>query len=290
MAECIVCRNGSLKPYSDQIWSIWGVNYKLVACSTCCSISTDPMPSDDVLVKVYDECFDYRWYQDHYSAKLRDCRERIREYRPHLGNTVLDFGGGVGYLSEALKAHGYVSRTYDPFCRRDDQKEGKWDTVIALHVLEHANDPDRTVMEMRELLQPDGGLIIAVPNAGGRGYSDLGTQWVWAQPPLLHTLHFTAAGLTSLLKRHGFTVDDVRYAERWDANLYTDLDKVSFFRMLDQAWGRPHYNRYAIYRKGCAAVSSFLRFRGLRKAMQSYDPSNADYSELQVVARLAEKS
>lgn len=244
------------------------------------------MPGNDVLSRLYAESFDYRWYQDHYGAKLRDCRERVREYESYLGRNVLDFGGGVGYLSAALRERGYDSVTYDPFCRKDDQKNGLWDTVIALHVLEHANDPDRTLCEMKELLGAGGNLIIAVPNAGGRGYRELGMQWVWAQPPLLHTIHFTASGLSALLQRNGFAIESLTFAERWDANLCTDLDRVKFYSILDQAWSRQPYNKFSLYRKGSALVSSLFRSIGLHTARQGYDPTNTDYSELQVVARL----
>jgi SAM-dependent methyltransferase len=283
---CPVCNNGDTTPYSDQSWSIFGEEYRLLSCETCNSVSTFPLPSDAVLSRLYAECFDYRWYQDHIGAKLRDCRERIREYRPCLGKRVLDFGGGIGYLSAALRDEGYDSITYDPFCRRDDQKYGLWDTVIALHVLEHANDPDRTLSEMKELLAPGGNLILAVPNAGGRGYRELGMKWVWAQPPVMHVLHFTASGLTALLERNGFSIETLNFAERWDANLCTDLDRAAFQLTIDSAWGRLPYNRYRLYRKGCAVASSLFRSIGLQIARQGYDPANTDYSELQVIARV----
>jgi SAM-dependent methyltransferase len=244
------------------------------------------MPDDAVLTRVYDECFSYQWYQDHYGAKSRDCRERIGEYRPFLGKKVLDFGGGLGYLSAALRNEGYQSITYDPFCRKDDEKVGSWDTVIALHVLEHANDPDRTVKEIKGLISDGGRLILAVPNAGGKGYRERGMAWVWAQPPLIHTIHFTAIGLTSLLERHGFVIESVSFAERWDANLCTDLERVKLHSWLDAAWSRQPWHGYSLYRKGCAFLSSRFRIMGLRKARKGFDPANGEYSELQVVARL----
>jgi 2-polyprenyl-6-hydroxyphenyl methylase/3-demethylubiquinone-9 3-methyltransferase len=285
--ECPVCRANGVSAYSTGTWPVWGVEYSLMTCKDCGSHWTDPMPDDSVLSKVYSECFNYQWYQDHYGAKLRDCRERIGEYRPFLGRRVLDFGGGVGYLSAALRKEGYESVTYDPFCRKDDVTVGLWDTVIALHVIEHANDPSRTLEEMKCLLANDGKLLLAVPNAAGKGYRERGMEWVWAQPPLIHTIHFTAAGLTALLEHHGFAVESVSFAERWDANLCTDLERVKFHSRLDQAWSRQPWHNYALYRKGCALISSLLRFRGLRKARQGYDSANADYSELQIVARLA---
>lgn len=285
MKTCIVCQHSELNLYSDQHWEVWGDDYRLVRCASCSSVFTDPLPSGDVLARVYAECFDYRWYQDHYSAKYRDCRKRIDEYRSLLGKRVLDFGGGVGYLSAALREKGYDSQTYDPFCKQGDQVDSGWETVIALHVLEHANDPDNLILEMKKLMASGGRLILAVPNAAGRGYRDLGMQWVWAQPPLVHIIHFTSVGLQRLLERHGFIVESVSYAERWDANCYTDLDEVHRFRLLDSLWGRQPYNRFGWYRKACAFVSSSLRFRGLNKVMKSPPADMRECSELQMVAR-----
>lgn len=287
MTICPICSNGEIFPYTNQSWSIWGEEYKLLSCKTCESISTYPMPDNEVLARLYSECFDYRWYQDHYPAKMRDCRYRVNEYKAFLGQRVLDFGGGVGYLSKALREASYESVTYDPFCRQGDKKDGLWDTVIALHVLEHANDADRTLCEMKELLVSGGRLILAVPNAGGVGYRELGMHWVWAQPPLLHTLHFTTTGLSSLLERHGFVIEEVRYADRWDANSYCDLDQVEKFKNLDALWGRRPYNRIGLYRKACAAYVSARRYKGLQKALSDRSQNSKDLSELQIIARLA---
>jgi len=285
--ECIVCQNTLSTAYSNQVWHIWDVQYSLVRCNNCASIFTNPLPSDEVLAKVYAESFDYRWYQDHYTAKYRDCQSRIVEYRQLIGKRVLDFGGGVGYMSAALRSAGYESITYDPFCRESDKVESGWDAVIALHVLEHANNPDRTIMQMKSLLAADGRLILAVPNAGGEGYRKLGMHWVWAQPPLLHIVHFTVVGLRSLLERNGFIVEEVHYAERWDANRYCDLEQVEQFKKLDSLWGRQPYNRYGLYRKACAAYVSAKRYKGLQKALFARSQHSEDFSELQIVARLA---
>lgn len=290
MTECIICRHNSIHSYSSQTWNFWGTEYTLICCDGCGSIVTSPLPTDKTLEKVYSEGFDYRWYQDHYAAKYRDCQIRISEYQPWMGRRVLDFGGGVGYMSAALRNAGYESITYDPFCCQGDTAEGGWDTLIALHVLEHANDPDRTVAQMKSLLTSRGRLIIAVPNAGGKGYRELGMQWVWAQPPLLHILHFTVEGLKSLLLRHGFIIEETRFTERWDANLYADFEKVESFRYLDSLWSRKNLNRYGVYRKACSALVSGLRFRSLKKAERTAVPNNADLSELQIIARLADAS
>lgn len=93
---CPVCQGGESLPFDGQEWRIDGISYRLLSCLACGSI---PPPSGAATLEdLYCTFFDYRWYQDRYDAKLRDCRMRIQEYGPRLGKRVLDFGGGVGYF------------------------------------------------------------------------------------------------------------------------------------------------------------------------------------------------
>ena len=285
---CPVCQGGESLPFDEQEWRVDGVSYRLLSCTSCGSIFTFPPPSDSTLENIYRTSFDYRWYQDHYDAKLRDCRMRIREYGPFLGKRVLDFGGGVGYFSRAATEAGLESTTYDPYVNAALPAGSHWDSVVALHVLEHSNNLDRTITQIKNFLIPGGRVIIAVPNAAGLGYQKLGMRWVWAQPPLVHVFHFTAVGLKALLSRHGFSNLEENYHERWDANLYCDLEQVEQFRKWDADWGRRPFKAFQPYRRWIARRNTQRRFEGLEKALVDYDPHNEAYSELQIVGTLKE--
>ncbi len=237
---CLVCCKGVSESYGEWHWEIGGETYQLARCRSCGSVFTNPLPDDATLRTLYKNDFDYRWYQDHYDAKLRDCRMRIHEYRGILGHRVLDFGGGVGYFSAAARELGFDSDTYDPFLTSKTAIGGRWDTVVALHVLEHSNNPDSIIEQIKRLLIPGGRLILAVPNSASLGYKKLGMHWVWAQPPLLHVYHFNASGIKSLLSRHGFGEFKVSYHERWDANLYSDLENVRLSNVMDALWSKNH--------------------------------------------------
>jgi SAM-dependent methyltransferase len=284
MKKCTVCAIGAPRSYGEQEWDIKGSKFRLAVCTSCGSIFTDPLPDDATLQNLYERDFDYRWYQDHYEAKLCDSRIRVNEYRNTMGSRVLDFGGGLGYFSAACEEQGFESRTFDPFYDRDSDIEPGWDTLVALHVLEHANNLDALVEKMKGLLKPGGNVILAVPNLRSRGYQELGMAWVWAQPPLLHIFHFTAAGLRALLARHGFRDLRISYHERWDANLYTDLEQVDRFRKLDAAWSRRPLAFLPLYRRKIARRNASERFHGLEQAMKGFDPARDVYAELQIIA------
>jgi 2-polyprenyl-3-methyl-5-hydroxy-6-metoxy-1,4-benzoquinol methylase len=282
---CHVCQYGVCRPYSGPHW-VGDPSYALLQCDACKAIFSNPLPSNEQLSALYQTSFDYRWYQDHYAAKLNDCRARVKEYAPLLGKRVLDFGGGVGYFSQAVREAGLDSVTYDPYVTTAPPQKRAWDCVVALHVLEHSNDLERTLSEIKDFLVPGGKVVFAVPNFESSGYRDQGMRWVWAQPPLIHIFHFTAAGLTALLARHGFDNIQISYHERWDANHHADVLHAEHFRRWDAAWGLRGFRSIPGYRKLVAAINSRRRYRALEKSM---DTPMKDRAELQVSAALAIK-
>lgn len=281
--HCPVCNSDQVRPFSEQTWPDQNETYCLETCTHCGSVHTDPIPSNKRLADLYGSAFDYRWYRDHFSAKLRDARMRLQEYRPLLGTCMLDFGGGIGYLSQAAREAGLDSLTYDPFITPELPREKAWDSVVALHSLEHTNDLNAVCQQFRQLLKPHGKLVLAVPNFSGVGYRDRGMRWVWAQPPLFHIFHFTAEGLIALLSRHGFSDIQVSYHERWDANYYADVLHAERFRRWDSAWGWRFLRVIPGYRRLIAAINSKRRFRALACSANTPD---TDRAELQIVATL----
>lgn len=286
MTLCLACADDNLKSFGIDKWTFWKREYTLVQCKSCSTVFTNPLPEDEVLSRIYKEYYDYRWFEDHYQAKYIDSKIRLQEYERILGKRVLDFGGGVGYFSKAAIAAGYDSKTYDPILHPGEQVEGKWDSIVLLHVLEHSNNPQKIIVQIKTMLEPGGTVIIAVPNSLSIGYKQLGMNWVWAQPPLVHISHFTAQGLRKLLANHGFKDIEVSFHERWDANIFTDYENVEVTRKRDSRWGKPFLNQFTWYRRSVAAMNSYLRFKGLKVAMKDYDHLNESYSELQVTARV----
>jgi len=190
----------------------------------------------------------------------------------------------MGYFAKAVSQTGRASITFDPYVVTPPPATASWDTVVALHVLEHSNDLERTMAEIKGFLVPGGRLILAVPNFASRGYQEMGMNWVWAQPPLIHIFHFTAAGLKALLLRHGFTRIETSFHDRWDANLYCDLAHAKTFRRHDALWSLRPFKQFAPWRRWVARRNARLRFAGLQIALRDHDPHADIYSELQMSA------
>ena len=112
-----------------------------------------------------------------------------REVRPHVGDTVLELGAGIGNLAGRLMSRRllYVAAEKDPlylhalrnrFLRTPnvrvqridpeepadfDGRDGSFDTVLCLNVLEYLTEPRATIESIRECLNPGGTLVILAP-------------------------------------------------------------------------------------------------------------------------------
>ncbi|MXO74637.1 methyltransferase domain-containing protein [Altererythrobacter aerius] len=105
---------------------------------------------------------------------------------PANAGAVLDFGGGRGATSAALCAQGRATRAvlldqvaehrlpgvdgeavdFDDHAALEDAlvRNGPFDTILALDVLEHLKDPWRTVHALDRAMTDQGTMIISVPN------------------------------------------------------------------------------------------------------------------------------
>lgn len=286
LLHCPLCANATTLPY-EGIQRLPDQRYQLRRCQACRSIFSTPLPNDQALSAVYRGAFNYQWYASVYASKLRDAASRVRELSAVLGRDVLDFGGGPGYFGEALKQQGYNGLSYDPMMNPQTPAPElmAWDSVVALHVLEHSNKPAKLLCSLAAFLRPDGHLILAVPNADGEGYRRHGMSWVWAQPPMVHVIHFTRQGLVALLERCGFEVIEYRYSDRWDANHIADVVNPRRQKFIDGFAGSRPFRGFPWIQRALTRCAAALRWRWLQQSQTL--PLHAEArAELLVIARL----
>jgi glycosyltransferase involved in cell wall biosynthesis len=150
-----------------------------------------------------------------------------RKVRPHVGDSVLEIGAGIGNISgrlmsrrtlyvaaekDALHLHALNNRflrTPNVTVQRLDPEsadamaglEGVFDTVLCLNVLEYMESPERLVASLRATLKPGGNLIVLVP----RGQSLFGSL----DRSMGHKRRYSRADLRKLLESQGFAVEQV---------------------------------------------------------------------------------
>jgi SAM-dependent methyltransferase len=128
---------------------------------------------------------------------------------------VLDVGAGDGTLLDALRRRGRDAVGVERYASRADlrdepldQVEGEWAAIVFWHSLEHLLEPGDAIRQAARLLQPNGVVVIAVPDASSLQARAFGDRWLHLDPPR-HLVHLTAGALTSGLERCGFAVERV---------------------------------------------------------------------------------
>jgi SAM-dependent methyltransferase len=147
-----------------------------------------------------------------------------RVLRPHLGDTVLEIGAGLGNLSGRLMARKlwYVAAEGDPLylhalnnrflrtpnvtvCQLDPEYpadyvpwEGKFDSAICVNLLESVTTPVQVLDSLGRCLKPGGTLVVLVPQ-GKALYGSL-------DEALGHRRRFSSVELAQTLGQTGFEV------------------------------------------------------------------------------------
>jgi len=161
-------------------------------------------------------------------AELEDDHWWYRERRHLLAKAIsglvpgraLDIGAAGGGNTRVLRGHGWdaVALEYGsdgaevahgrglPTLRGDATRlplaDDSLDLVMAFDLLEHLDDDDAAVAEVRRVLKPTGTYLVAVP-ADPR-------LWSEHDEAVDHVRRYTREGLLDLLDRGGFDVTDVR--------------------------------------------------------------------------------
>ena len=150
-----------------------------------------------------------------------------RVLRPHLGDTVLELGAGIGNLAGRLmgrRLH-YVAAEKDPlylhslhnrFLRTPNvavikldpehpedfaAAGGPFDTVLCVNVLEYAADPGALIGSANRVLKPGGSLVLLAPQSPALFGS--------LDKTLGHVRRFSKSDLSEIIGQHGFAVQRI---------------------------------------------------------------------------------
>src|SRR5213079_3263654 len=77
------------------------------------------------------------------------------------------------------------------------------------HVLEHLLEPDEVLKKLQTILEPDGKIIISVPNTQSFCVNLFGSRWGWWQVPV-HVNHFNISAMEQLAKKCGYKIECTR--------------------------------------------------------------------------------
>ena len=221
---CLLCSGPLETQYSEVRDPYSGERFSIVRCPRCDLGQTLPVPRD--LGKYYPASY----HGGRHGITTNCCvarRARLlrRTCGDGAGKKLLDIGCGEGTFLLKAKAAGWSAfgTELKPEAARvaglevwesleEAAKAAPFDCITLWHSLEHVADPVATVRLARDLMHPDGKLIIAVPDAGGLQARIFGAQWLHLDVPR-HVHHFTQRSLGKLLDAAGFKAIETWHQE-----------------------------------------------------------------------------
>jgi SAM-dependent methyltransferase len=205
--------------------------FAVVQCSECQFFFLSPRLKEEAVTKIYQ---DDNYYNDSSEAgyanyleqelALRATYRRFFNYLKRKELTqgdLLEIGCGFGYLLDearpffdqrigtdfspcACEAAGKVADQVYLGGLEQISDDVSVDVVIALNVLEHTYDPVKFLADSKEILRPNGKLIIAVPNVDSFIRKLMGRNWPSYKVPE-HTLYFSQHTLNKVMRDAGLS-------------------------------------------------------------------------------------
>jgi 2-polyprenyl-3-methyl-5-hydroxy-6-metoxy-1,4-benzoquinol methylase len=279
LENCPVCKGKKeFKEYiSAKDYLITKEEFKLVKCSNCNFIFTNPRPNSTSLGKYYKSSN----YDSHKTSttslkdllykKVRDYSTRKKlEYINEItkGKTLLDIGCGAGYfinychannwkvegLEPNLEALPYIPPTIKIHSHLTTIKDNAFDIITMWHSLEHIEALDEVILKAKSALKSDGKLLIAIPNISSLDFKIYQEYWAALDVPR-HLFHFTQETLAYLLKRFGLKIIGTKpmIFDSYYVSLLSEqykTGKMNYFKALTNGlksnnWAKRNNNNYS---------------------------------------------
>jgi 2-polyprenyl-3-methyl-5-hydroxy-6-metoxy-1,4-benzoquinol methylase len=226
---CSICHSPSSFAFEKS-------NYSLYRCTQCTHLFVYPTPSAQEIEAVYKESYFHKdtgegglGYADYDSDKagLASTFDRYLDLLGGLtsGRNILDVGCATGFFLDRAKDKKWTTAGVEisdygaSECRRRGHDcvhgtieavsgEERFDVITMWDVFEHMSDPVAALTKARELLRPDGILVINTVDSHGASARLLGTRWHLLVPPE-HLQYYSKKSLRSILEQNSFDVLDM---------------------------------------------------------------------------------
>ncbi|NMM47000.1 class I SAM-dependent methyltransferase [Marinigracilibium pacificum] len=226
--NCPICGHSSfIEIFECKDNTVTGELFKLKECANCNFRITSPRPEDKDLGKYY-KSDQYISHSDSDEGLINKIYKRVRnlnlkiKYNLVKKNTkasdinLLDVGSGTGYFVNYCNNNGIHAEGYEP----DNDARNKaselhniklynswgdihktYEVITMWHVLEHVPDLNEEMTRLKNLLTPNGILIIAVPNRESYDEKIYKQEWAAYDVPR-HLYHFRKQDIISLAKKY----------------------------------------------------------------------------------------
>ncbi|OOZ36744.1 class I SAM-dependent methyltransferase [Solemya velesiana gill symbiont] len=204
---------------------------RLVTCVDCGMIFESPRYDAATIVKGYMSSKEGE-HDSQYKMRVLSFYRSLKKNAnslPDPGAKILDIGTAGGAFLEAAMQYGYDAYGMEPSedlvargktrglqieqgaIENHSFEQGKFDMVCLWDVIEHLPDPKTALVEIRELLKPNGILLINFPDIGTWQAKIARKRFWWILSVHLH--HFTKKSIKDICSRTGFDV--FHYQRYW---------------------------------------------------------------------------
>ena len=237
--RCYLCGSVSSSPFlmaQDDLTGKPGL-FRFVTCDVCGLCYQNPRLRVDNVKAFYDDEYIahrkksdwgvltgfFNWVMDRHDRQKAAIVDRYITLTQD--SEVLDVGCAVGTFLQKMRARygakatgvDFKDLSASPSLTGVDFRCGlfyeqdfgatRFDLITMWHFLEHDYDPIRTLETARDLLSPDGRLIIEVPRLDSLTFRLFGDRWPGLQAPQ-HTVLYDRASLVAATRKAGLELVD----------------------------------------------------------------------------------
>jgi SAM-dependent methyltransferase len=234
VTQCPVCQETNFNPFVSAIdYTVSHETFNLIKCSRCGLVITSPRPEETTLGKYY--LSDAYISHSNKSKSVLDIAYKISRHftlkwkynlvknfssPPSAPLALLDFGCGTGAFMKHCQDHGMAVSGVEPspnaralaieITRASveptlDSLQKNFNSITLWHVLEHVPQLNNTLAKLRQRLEENGTMFIAVPNLNSLDARLYEKYWAGYDVPR-HLWHFSRQSMELLLKKNNLTL------------------------------------------------------------------------------------
>lgn len=264
--KCPVCQNQSFSKFlSCKDYTVSQETFNIVCCNSCGFKFTNPIPDVSDLGNYY-KSEEYISHSNTKKGLVSRLYHFVRNYtlKRKLSlvagyvsrGTILDYGCGTGMFLNTMKAAGWNTYGMEPdsgarsiasemgLVIGKDKEELelkaaglKFDAITLWHVLEHVTDLESTLSYFSTHLNPNGALIIAVPNHISFDAKHYEEFWAAYDVPR-HLYHFEPKTIEALLASARFKLIN-KHPMKFDSfyvSMLSEKYKTGSINYLNALW------------------------------------------------------
>ena len=240
--RCLICGGAELSVLYEHVRDRFGVaagDYRFFRCHDCESATLDAPPSADAVAALYPEHYTFRSagaersplrtalaaveWRLFYAPTYRRRVAIVRRLTGLRHGRLLEVGCGGGLLlahfrDAGFEVEGVELSAADAVHARErfglTVRHGsietlplgrdRYDAVVLINVLEHILDPAAMLVRVREVLRPDGCIVVGAPVVDSAYARLLGARWGAVTEAPRHVSIPSFQGVVGMLRRAGF--------------------------------------------------------------------------------------